>query len=73
MVPKEQCRLVSYVSTNDHMEVSFEAREYESIREIMASLIHPSHEFFLEIREKNKIFLPYNLGGLLIYYFIFNN
>uniref|UniRef100_A0A023F0P2 Ubiquitin carboxyl-terminal hydrolase 47 n=3 Tax=Triatoma infestans TaxID=30076 RepID=A0A023F0P2_TRIIF len=66
VIPKEQCRLVSYVSANDHMEVSFEAREYESIREIMASLIHPSNEFFLETREKNKIFLPYSIGDMCL-------
>ncbi|KAK9499634.1 hypothetical protein O3M35_002645 [Rhynocoris fuscipes] len=66
IIPKEQCRLVSYISANDHMQVSFESREYESIREILSSLTQPSNELFLETREKNKIFLPYNIGDMCL-------
>lgn len=50
------------------MEESLDGREKETIGEVFSSLRYTnSYDLFLEIREKDKMFLPYNIGGKFSY------
>uniref|UniRef100_A0A0K8SRZ2 Ubiquitin carboxyl-terminal hydrolase 47 n=2 Tax=Lygus hesperus TaxID=30085 RepID=A0A0K8SRZ2_LYGHE len=68
VIPEEQCRLVSYDKTREYLELSFEGREKNSIKDILSSTEKNSRgmnmEFLLETREKNKKFFPYNCGDI---------
>ncbi|KAJ1523753.1 hypothetical protein ONE63_001586 [Megalurothrips usitatus] len=65
IVPLEQCRLVSYDSTNETMDLSFEDRESEPMSDIYGSIQNPlAQSLYLEIREQDAQFEPYRPGGV---------
>lgn len=69
MIPEEQCRLVSYNTAREYFELSFDGKEKSTIKEILGIAeqvnrgMNARVEFFLETRDKDKKFFPYNLGG----------
>ncbi|XP_014289720.1 ubiquitin carboxyl-terminal hydrolase 47 isoform X1 [Halyomorpha halys] len=73
IVSEDQCRLVTYNKSQDEMEESLDGREKETIGEVFSSLRYTnSYDLFLEIRDKDKTFLPYNIGDVNLTVYICN-
>lgn len=78
IVPIEQCRLVSYNSSQNSIECSFEGRDEEMISDIVSSLKTNyktdsfNTDWLLEIRHKDQEFIEYKPGGLNLKVYVVN-
>lgn len=63
IAPIERCRLVAYDNPSDSIEKSFEGMEEEKIGDVMYKLQNRL-ELLMEIREENKEFEVYHIGGI---------
>lgn len=66
LVPLEQCRLVSYDSVNEAIDVSFDNQDGEAMSVIYESMPPCAQSLYLEIREADSQFEPYCPGGIEI-------
>lgn len=65
VVPLERCRLVSYDSTNETMDLSFDGQDGEPMSYVYSSIQNPlAQSLYLEIREPDAQFEPYRPGGI---------
>lgn len=66
IVPVEQCRLVSYDSVSESIDVSFDNQDGEAMISIYESMSSCAQSLYLEIREPDSQFEPYCPGGVTI-------
>lgn len=60
----DRCRLVSFDSKTENIEISFEGKDNVLLNDIL-KLIPRTSEFLLEVREENEVFEEYLPGSIL--------
>lgn len=61
LIDEADCRLVSYNTTSESIEMSFGGREKELFIEMMKNVRYD--EFLLDIKSKDEEFISYEPGG----------
>lgn len=73
VVPEDRCRLVFYNKSQEEVEKSIDGNGKEIISEVFSTLPYTSnYELLLEIRDKDKQFLPYNLGDIRLTVYVYD-